>query len=110
MGGHFDIDHERFVMKNRSLASAYERDRGARGQDGSAGNSRQRKQSCFNCKLKKKCPEFKSKRSGQTSGAASFGGEEHLICERYTPAPAGGNRSMSDKQIKSLLKNTKKKF
>ena len=40
-------------------------------------------------------------------GAVSFSGNEEFICDRYIPAPAD-KKTMSDKQIKSLLKNFKK--
>jgi len=68
---------------------------------------RQKDASCFNCKLKKKCAEFRKKRSGGSMGVVSFDGKEKFICDRYTPEPAG-KKAMSDKQIKSLLKNIKK--
>jgi hypothetical protein len=111
MSGKFAIDHDRFVMKNKMLANAYEVDRKDKTMEekGFSHLKRQQEASCFNCKMKPKCQEFRTKRSGTTSGAASFGGDEKLICSRYTPAPAE-SRSMSDKQIKSLLKNIKRMY
>jgi hypothetical protein len=104
-------DHDRFVAKNRSLAHAEElakRDDALdkkgysylRGRDDS---------SCFNCKMRQTCREFAARRSGGTSGVVSFGGEEKLICDKYIPAEKA-QKIMSDKQVKSLLKNIKKGY
>lgn len=105
----YDYDHERFVSKNRKIAQGYSIDSNDRKLEkkGYEHQQRQAEASCFNCKLKKKCSEFRKKRTGGMQGAASFSGDEKFICERYTPEPAQ-NKTMSDKQIKSLLKNFKK--
>jgi hypothetical protein len=104
----FDYDHERFVAKNRSLASAEEmrkRD-GDLEKKGFSHLKRDQEGSCFNCKMKQGCSEFRAKKSGGSAGVVSFGGDEKFICNRYTPAQS--EKTMSDKQIKSLLKNVKK--
>ncbi|MBN2037892.1 MAG: hypothetical protein JW768_14215 [Chitinispirillaceae bacterium] len=103
-----NIDHDRFVAKNRSLAVAeeiYQRDEDSAKKGVSVRDNR----SCFNCKMKQGCSEFKARRSGRATGVVSFGGDERFICDRYVPAPAQA-RTMSDKQIKALLKNIKKGF
>lgn len=107
---HRNIDHDRFVAKNRALAIADEikqRDVGSEKKDG--GLKRKEKTSCFSCKMKSTCSEFKARRSGRSTGVVSFGGDEQFSCERYIPAPTQ-ERSMSDKQIKALLKNVKKGY
>jgi hypothetical protein len=107
----FSYDHEKFVAKNRALASAErikKRDEVLE-KKGFAHLKRNQEASCFNCKMKQTCPSFKGKRSGGASGVVSFGGEQTFICDRYTPAPAQ-EKSMSNKQIKSLLKNIKKGY
>jgi hypothetical protein len=100
-----NIDHDRFVARNRALAGAedvkrhdeeYEKKEGASGKPVRG--------SCFSCKMKQACSEFKARRSGRSTGVVSFGGDDSFLCERYTPAPAR-SRSMSDQQIKALLKN-----
>ena len=103
------IDHERFVEKNRSTASSQELDDKDKAMEkrGYSYLKRQQEASCFNCKMKQKCPEFRSKKSGGSAGVVSFGGGESFLCGRYAPA-AVESRSMSDKQIKSLLKNAKR--
>ena len=105
----FDYDHERFVAKNRSLASAEEIQKKDVDLEkkGFSHLKRNQEGSCFNCKMKSACSEFKSKKSGGSSGVVSFGGDEHFVCGRYIPA-ASTDKSMSSKQIKSLLKNVKK--
>jgi hypothetical protein len=101
------IDHDHFVEKNRSLANSQELDDKDKAMEkkGYSIIKRQQEASCFNCKMKPKCPEFRSKKTGGTSGVVSFGGGESFVCSRYAPA-AIEKRSMSDKQVKSLLKNT----
>ena len=103
------IDHDRFVEKNRSIARSQEietKDE-ALARKGYHFLERQREASCYTCKMKRKCPEFRSKQTGGTTGVVSFGGDEKFICSRYTPAVVE-NRSLSNKQIKSLLKNAKR--
>ena len=105
-----NIDHDRFVAKNRSLAIAEEikqRDEAFEKRGGTTVTRDNR--SCFNCKMKQGCSEFKARRSGRATGVVSFGGDEKFVCDRHIPAPAQA-RSMSDKQIKALLKNIKKGY
>lgn len=107
---HRNIDHDRFVAKNRSLASAEEikqRDEEYSKSGSSAGRGDSR--SCFNCKMKQGCSEFKARRSGRAMGVVSFGGDEKFVCERHVPAPSQA-RSMSDRQIKTLLKTIKQGY
>jgi hypothetical protein len=100
-----NIDHDRFVAKNRAFALAEDvkrRDEEYGRKEGSAAS--QSRRSCFTCKMRQTCTEFKARRSGRATGVVSFGGEESFVCDRYIPAPAQ-SRSMSDRQIKTLLKN-----
>ena len=105
----YEYDHDRYVRKNRMIASGYNVDKHDSDMEkkGFSRYDRQKDASCFNCKLKKKCAEFRKKRSGGSMGVVSFDGKEKFICDRYIPEPAG-KKVMSDKQIKSLLKNIKK--
>jgi len=107
----YDIDHDRFVNKNKSIARAYDVDSrdSQMERKGFSRIQRQSEASCFNCKLKGKCSEFRGRRTGGSAGAVSFGGEEKMICNRFVPAPAE-SKSMSNKQIKSLLKNVKRGY
>ncbi|NLP04008.1 MAG: hypothetical protein GX089_16055 [Fibrobacter sp.] len=107
----FTYDHEKFVAKNRSLASAQGREQRdqALEKKGYSHLKSNKEGSCFNCKQKQNCSEFRAKRSGGASGVVSFGGDENFICSKYTPAQAQA-KGMSDKQIKSLLKNVKKGY
>jgi len=105
----FAFDHERYVNKNRMIADGYNQERKDRAMEGKgfSRHDRQEEASCFNCKFKMKCAEFRKKRSGGSAGAASFDGSETFLCKRYEPAPPE-KKTMTDKQIKSLLKNFKK--
>lgn len=107
----FSYDHDKFVAKNRALASA-ERIKQTDEELERKGYSHLRRNeeaSCFNCKMRQTCPTFRGKRSGGATGVVSFGGEQTFVCERYTPAPPQ-DKNMSNKQIKSLLKNIKKGY
>lgn len=107
----YSYDHDRFVNKNRTIARSYEIERRDAGLErkGFSRLQRQGRASCFTCKLKNKCSEYRGKKSGGSAGVVSFGGDDTFICNRYTPAPAE-NRSMTNKQIKSLLKNVKRGY
>jgi hypothetical protein len=107
----FSYDHDKFVAKNRAMASA-ERIKQKDDELEKKGFSylkRDQEASCFNCKMKSTCSTFRGKRSGGAAGVVSFGGEQSFVCERYIPAPAQ-DKNMSNKQIKSLLKNVKKGY
>jgi cell division septum initiation protein DivIVA len=103
------VDHDQIVEKNRATARSYETDARDKSLEEKGYNLQQRQQeaSCFNCKMKQKCPQFRSKRTGGTAGVVSFGGDQKFICNRYMPNPAP-SQSMSAKQVKSLLKNAKR--
>ncbi len=105
----YDYDHDHFVNKNKSIASGYNIDKKDKDLEkkGFSRNQRQEDASCFNCKLKAKCSEFRKKRTGGSLGVASFDGKDNFLCDRYIPVPTK-KKSMSDRQIKSLLKNIKK--
>lgn len=104
-----NIDHDRFVAKNRALAGAEDIKRRDEEYEKSGTQNNQRSGSCFNCKMKQGCSEFKARRGGRSTGVVSFGGDQSFVCDRYVPAPSKG-RSMSDKQIKALLKNIQKGY
>ncbi len=105
----YDYDHDRFVNKNKSIAGGYNLEKHDRDMEkkGFSRNDRQEDASCFNCKIKTRCAEFRLKRSGGSKGAVSFDGNEQFICDRYIPEPTK-KKAVSDKQIKSMLKNFKK--
>ena len=104
----FNRDHDHYVAKNRALASAYNLERQDRKLEQKGASNLERKASCFNCKLKQKCPQFRGRRSGGTSGVVSFGGmNENMLCDKYEPAPTD-RRGMSDKQIKALMRGFKR--
>ncbi|NLD98536.1 MAG: hypothetical protein GX640_01565 [Fibrobacter sp.] len=106
----FAYDHEKFVAKNRSLAAAEEikKKDDILDKKGYSHLKTNQEGSCFNCKMKQNCSEFKAKRSGGSLGVVSFGGDKNFVCDRYVPAESPTSKTMSDKQIKSLLKNIKR--
>ena len=103
-------DHDHYVLKNRMLAAADEMGRREKQAEKTGGAPREREKSCFTCKLKKTCTQFRSRRSGGASGVVSFGGQDmSWACDRYEPAPAQP-RGMDKKQIKSLMRSFKRAF
>jgi hypothetical protein len=112
MAMNFNLDHERFVAKNKSLAQSETIDRkdavlAKKGYDHLARN---KEASCFNCKKRSKCGEYRSKRSGGSTGVVSFGGDEKFGCEKFEAAPERESRGMTPAQIKALMNNVKKGY
>jgi hypothetical protein len=103
------VDHDQIVEKNRATAHSYETDERDKALEKKGYDLQQRQQeaSCFNCKMKQSCNQFRAKRTGGTAGVVSFGGDQKFICSRYMPNPSPA-KTMSDKQVKSLLKIAKR--
>lgn len=99
-------DHDHYVLKNRMLAAA--EDVGRREKQGEGAKEaapREKQKSCFSCKLKKTCTQFRSKRGGGATGVVSFGGNDMAwACDRYELAP-DERRGMSTTEIRSLMRN-----
>jgi len=97
------IDHDRFVRKNTMLAQAYD----VQKKDIKTEQNKGVQASCYNCKFKNHCQTF-SKATSNKSGSVSFGGSDNenftFICQRYELVKQT-QVAMTDKQIKSLLKN-----
>jgi hypothetical protein len=104
-------DHERFLRKNRMMAQGFDREEIQKKIHKKLGDNVDpgRKMSCFNCKKKNKCQEFKEKSTGGSSGTVSIGAETTYLCDRYEPIPIHKKeKSLSGKQIKNILKAAKK--
>lgn len=103
--------HDRFVRKNAALASGYQIGRKDKKME-EMGKSRlegEKEASCFNCKFRNKCKTFDKLRTGGTDGVVSYGGdsrEGNYLCDKYE-AMVSKKNSMSEREIKSLLKNAK---
>lgn len=68
----------------------------------------ERQMSCFNCKKKNRCLEFKSKSTGGSNGAVSIDSHTTFLCDKYDPIPVQKNeRSLNNNQIKSMMKAAK---
>ncbi|OGJ90878.1 MAG: hypothetical protein A2268_09550 [Candidatus Raymondbacteria bacterium RifOxyA12_full_50_37] len=104
-------DHDRFLSKNNALARGYAL---AGTQDklqkkfGAEADVPQ-SMSCFNCKKKHKCLEFKAKSTGGSAGAVSISSDMSFICDRYEPVPISKKeKSLSSQEVKSIMKAAKK--
>ena len=105
--------HDRFVQKNATLAKGYDvKKRDEYLEKKGVSHLKQGKDAtCFDCKFKAKCKVFEKLRTGGSSGAVSFGGDntanKDFLCEKFEPMKKN-NISLNDKQIKSLMKNAMK--
>ncbi|MFH0919989.1 MAG: hypothetical protein V1913_06465 [Fibrobacterota bacterium] len=100
-------DHERFMSKNRMLAQGYETSKLQDKVNATAGDGRSdmRPTSCFNCKKKNKCLEFKQKSTGGSSGTVSIDTSTVFLCDRYAALPPlKHEKSLSGPQVKSIMK------
>ncbi|MBL8027043.1 MAG: hypothetical protein JNL74_11565 [Fibrobacteres bacterium] len=99
-------DHDRFTAKNRMLAQSYEiLNTEGKVKDRLGGKQTSDKpMSCFNCKKKLKCLEFKRKSSGGTDGAISIDTNTTFICDKYDPIPDKDVKVMSGKDVKNAMK------
>ena len=101
-------EHERFARKNAMLARGYEvKKTDEKLEKKGVSNLREGDATCFNCKFKDKCRTFEKMRTGGNAGAVSFGGGEKFLCDRYEIMKSQ-KIEITDKQIKSLLKNAMK--
>jgi hypothetical protein len=106
----YNHDHDHYVAKNRALSGGTDLLPRRGPEQKKVEGKREVKPSCFNCKEKRSCSEFKAKRGGRGSGVVSVGGvAEDMICGKYQVATEQ-NRSMSNKQIKSLMRNFKRPY
>ena len=99
-------DHDRFEAKNRMLAQSYE----ILNTEGKVKNrlgdkaATVKAMSCFNCKKKMKCLEFKRKSSGGSEGAISIDSNTQFICDKYDPIPDKDLKTMTKNEVKNTMK------
>jgi len=104
-------DHDRFLLKNKSLAEGYQLAKLQNKIEENLGGTldKSKESSCFNCRKKNKCLEFKSKSSSGSAGAVSIGADTVFICAKYEPfLQSKENKGVSQKQISNMLKLAKK--
>ncbi len=99
-------EHDRFLAKNRMLAASYEILNTQNKLTERLGDKKpsEKAMSCFNCKKKLKCLEFKRKSSGGTTGAVSIEATTTFICDKYEPIPDKDTKNMTNKEIKNAMK------
>lgn len=103
-------EHDRFQAKNKMLAQAYEvgqTEGKVKDKHGDAIPT-ERPMSCFNCKKKNRCIDFKAKSTGGTSGAVSIDSHTSFLCDQYDPMPLPKKeKSLNNNQIRSMVKAAK---
>lgn len=106
-----DFSGDRFIEKNLSLGKAYQQD-AAKGRTvvrkDLGGAAKEEAQSCWNCKVRNKCDQFRKWRTGGTAGVVSVGQDEQFWCTKWIQDPVGKVNSVSDKDVKSMLKGAMK--
>jgi hypothetical protein len=105
-----DNDFERFLAKNASMARGYEIAKGGK-KEGEAVEDRKsgKKKSCFNCRLKSKCNDFRKMRTGGLGGSVSIGDDSMFICDKWQPFDVTKKeKPLSQKQVKNMLKSAMK--
>lgn len=104
----FENDHDRFIMKNKLMAQGYEMDKVAKTVKDRIGDTETdipRETTCFTCRKKTKCAEFKKKSTGGSSGAVSIGDETNFLCDRFEPIPINKkDKKVTKKQVNNMLK------
>ena len=104
-------DHERFLLKNKSMAKGYSMSGMQDKLEKKLGDdpSKPRTMSCFNCRKKNKCTEFKSKSSGGASGVVSIGPDTTFLCDKYQPFQISAKeKPLTKKQVNNIMKAARK--
>jgi hypothetical protein len=103
-------EHDRFLAKNKMMAQAYEvseTEGKVKSKHGDAIPA-DRPMSCFNCKKKNRCLDFKAKSTGGSSGVVSIDSGTTFLCAQYDPMPLQKKeRSLNNNQIRSMVKAAK---
>ena len=100
-------DHERFLLKNKSMAQGYSLAGMQDKLEKKMGDdpTKPKTMSCFNCRKKNKCTEFKAKSSGGASGVVTIGSDTTFLCDKYQPFQTSKKeKPLSKKQVKNMMK------
>ncbi|MEW6042335.1 MAG: hypothetical protein AB1633_12525 [Elusimicrobiota bacterium] len=101
-----DQDFDRFLSKNMRMARGYDLTKSQEKASDRDGMEKPfLKKSCFNCRLKIKCNDFRTKRTGGIGGSVSIGDDSIFICDKWQAfEPSTKQKTLSDRQVKSMLK------
>lgn len=103
-------EHDRFVRKNQMMADTYTSERTKKGLDKKYEDRKDtpREKTCYNCKKKNRCSEFREKTRG-VGGSVSIGNDTIFLCDNYIPVPEKKkDQNISKKEVNSMLKAAKK--
>ncbi|MFP4522859.1 MAG: hypothetical protein ACLFQK_12005 [Fibrobacterota bacterium] len=105
-------EHERFLRKNEMLAKDYaiddlDRKAAANAKKKGLQSDDRKEKSCYTCKRRNRCQEFRMKTTGGSRGSVSIGSETIYFCEKYLPEPPK-QKEMSENAKKNLLKSALK--
>jgi len=107
----WNYDHDRYLAKNKAFAAAETSSWKKKGNGRNDANQGAKKATCFNCKTRQSCSEFRTKRTGGVEGAVSFGGSSDDIvfwCSKHQFAEDKNKGGADPKKIKSLMKSFKR--
>ena len=106
-----DFTGDRFIDKNLSLAKAYQkdpRDNKTVVRKEVGGEAKEEAQSCWNCKTKNRCDNFRKWRTGGITGVVSVGEDKQFWCSKWIEDPVNKLNAVSDKAVKSMMRSMRK--
>ncbi len=103
-------DFDRYLAKNTRMARGYEiadnlkKDKG----DAQVATVTIRK-TCFNCKSRNSCNDFRIKRTGGTGGSVSIGDDSDFVCVKWQPFEVHAKQKpLTQRQVNNMMKNALK--
>ena len=100
-------DHQRFLRKNAMLARGVT-DSNKRAEEKPTNEIEKKADSCYNCRKKSRCVEFKNLTTGGSAGAVSIDASVKFVCDRFDAMPIQKkNLRMTTGAISNLLKRAK---
>jgi hypothetical protein len=102
-------DHQRWLRKTNMQAVGFEDRNFKKKLEEKFGKElSERPHSCYTCKKKMRCMEFKTITTGGTAGAVSIDASVKFLCEKYDALPIQKkNLALSSGQVSNLLKRAK---
>jgi len=102
-------DHQRWLRKTNMQAQGFaDRDNTQKLEKKFGKEIIERPNSCYTCRKKNRCLEFKSKTTGGEAGAVSIDASVQFLCDKFDPMPIQKkNQQLSQNAINGLLKRAK---
>ena len=100
-------EHQRFLRKNAMMARGIIENK-KKDEEKQTNEIVKKADSCYNCRKKVRCVEFKNMTTGGLAGAVSIDASVKFICDRFDVMPIQKkNMHLSSNQVSNLLKRAK---